>query len=173
MTVADALEQQATSIGGGTMKHLLLAGTAATFLAAAAMGSTMAERVRGAGEPGGKKATTTAASTRGSGQAPGASSTSPSPATPSADEFGVVFVEATNSYAREHHDSARISDAHCVRASAGRYMCAYTVTRRGTRRTCHLMQARWTPEKASTITVTLAGRTKRCGTLRDALDSLE
>jgi hypothetical protein len=35
------------------------------------------------------------------------------------------------------------------------------------------MQARWTPERASTITITLAGRTRRCGSLRQALDSLQ
>jgi hypothetical protein len=35
-----------------------------------------------------------------------------------------------------------------------------------------VMQARWTPQAASTITVTLAGRAGRCGTLREALRSL-
>jgi hypothetical protein len=34
------------------------------------------------------------------------------------------------------------------------------------------MQARWTPERASSFTVTLAGRTERCGSLREALRSL-
>ena len=154
------------------MKYLLLAGTAAACLATVAMGSTLAERVRGAGQPGGNGATPTAVTTPDPVQAPAADGTSQRPATPSAAEFGVVFVETSNSYAREHHDSARISDPHCVQASAGHYMCAYTVTGRGPHPTCHLMQARWTPREASTITVTLAGRTERCGTLREALDSL-
>jgi hypothetical protein len=34
------------------------------------------------------------------------------------------------------------------------------------------MQARWTPQKTSTITITLAGRTERCASLPDALQSL-
>jgi hypothetical protein len=169
----DAREQQATPIRGGTMKHLLLAATAAICLAGVAMGSTLAERVGGAGPPGEEGATPTAASARGHVYAPDAAHTSPRPAPPSAGEFGVAFVETTNSYAREHHDSARISDPHCVQASAGHYMCAYTVTGRGPHPTCHLMQARWTPDETSTITVTLAGGTGRCGTLREALDSLE
>ena len=155
------------------MKYLLLALTAAACLATVAMGSTLAERVRGAGQPGGNGPTPIAATTPGPLQAPDANGTGQRPATPSAAEFGVAFVETTNSYAREHHDSARISDPHCVQASAGHYMCAYTVTGRGRHPTCHLMQARWTPREASTITVTLAGRTERCRTLREALDSLE
>ena len=155
------------------MRYLLLAGTAAACLATVAMGSTLAERVRGAGQPGGNGATPTAASPRGRVHAPDAARTSPRPVTPSAAEFGIAFVETTNSYAQEHHDPARISDPHCVEASAGHYMCAYTVTGRGPHPTCHLMQARWTPGEASTITVTLAGRTKRCRTLRGAVDSLE
>ena len=65
----------------------------------------------------------------------------------------------------------RIGRADCVQAAPGRYMCSYAVTKPGTT-TCHLMQARWTPDRASTITVTLAGRTRRCGSLAEALDSL-
>jgi hypothetical protein len=34
------------------------------------------------------------------------------------------------------------------------------------------MQATWAPEAASSFGVTLSGRTARCRTLRDALDSL-
>jgi len=154
------------------MNHLLLAGTAATCLVAAATGPTLAEWVRGAGQTAATGATPAAASKRGPSHAPSADRMKPRPGTPSAAEFGVLFVETTNSYAREHRDSARISEPHCVQASAGHYMCAYTVTKRGAHGTCHLMQARWTPLRASTITVTLAGRTGRCGTLREALDSL-
>ena len=155
------------------MKHLLLGGIAATCFVAAAMGSTLAEGVRDAGQSGGNGATPTAASKRGPLQAPDGRRMDSRPVTPSAAEFGVLLVETTSSYAREHHDSARISDPHCVQASAGHYMCAYTVTTRGARRTCRLMQGRWTPREASTITVTLAGRTGRCGTLREAIESLE
>ena len=51
------------------------------------------------------------------------------------------------------------------------YMCAYTITKNGIS-TGHLMQGRWTPNKASKITVTLAGRTGRCGTLKEAIQTL-
>ena len=71
-----------------------------------------------------------------------------------------------------HGDPTRIGNTRCVQASPGRYMCSYAVTRPGKPKECHLMQARWTPNQASTVTVTLAGRTKRCGTLRQAIDSL-
>jgi hypothetical protein len=97
---------------------------------------------------------------------------SPSVATPSAAEFGIAFVEATNRYAKDHGDPARISRPDCVRAAPGRYMCSYAVLKPRTPEECHLMQARWTPHAASTITVTLAGRTPRCRSLREALDSL-
>jgi hypothetical protein len=51
-------------------------------------------------------------------------------------------------------------------------MCSYAARKPGAPTQCHIMQARWTPNRASTITVTLAGRADRCGTLREALRSL-
>jgi hypothetical protein len=105
-------------------------------------------------------------------KAAGAAETKAStPATPSAAEFAAEFIGVTNQYAKEHSDTGRAGHAHCVQAAPGRYMCAYRVTRNGTSR-CHLMQARWTPDQASTITVTLAGRTARCTTLKEAIRSL-
>jgi hypothetical protein len=95
----------------------------------------------------------------------------PSAATPSAAQFAAEFIGVTNQYAKEHGDTGRAGHANCVQASPGHYMCAYRVTRNGTS-TCHLMQARWTPDQASTITVTLAGRTARCTTLKEAIRSL-
>jgi hypothetical protein len=77
----------------------------------------------------------------------------------------------TNKHASEHGDGARVGNAHCVQAAPGKYMCSYLVTAKGVR-TCHLMQAQWTPEHSSAITVTLAGRTSRCRTLREAIQSL-
>ncbi len=91
--------------------------------------------------------------------------------TPSATRFAHHFVGVTNKHASEAGDGARVGNAHCVQAAPGRYMCSYVVTAKGLR-TCHLMQARWTPARSSTITVTLAGRTSRCGTLREAIQSL-
>lgn len=92
-------------------------------------------------------------------------------ATPSAAEFAAQFIGVTNQYAKEHGDTAQVGHAHCVQAAAGHYMCSYTVTKNETS-TCHLMQARWTPGRASMITVTLAGRTARCTTLKEAIRSL-
>lgn len=104
--------------------------------------------------------------------APAALAASGVPATPAAADFASVFVSTTNAYARAHHDLRRIDHADCVEAASGRYMCSYRTTRPGRSFECHLMQARWTPQLASTFTVTLAGRVKRCGTLREALHSL-
>jgi hypothetical protein len=93
-------------------------------------------------------------------------------ATPTATEFARVVVDTTTAYAVAHHDPARITGVDCVEASWGRYMCSYAVIRPNRRRECHLMQATWTPSTASTYTVTLAGRVRRCGSLREALRSL-
>lgn len=92
---------------------------------------------------------------------------------PSAAEFVKVLVAATNQYAAEHADPRRIGLADCVQAAPGRYMCSYASYAPILLSSCHLVQARWTPQAASTITITLAGRTKRCGPLREVLDSLE
>jgi hypothetical protein len=92
-------------------------------------------------------------------------------ATPSAVQFAHNFIGVTNQHASEHGDAARVGNAHCVQAAPGRYMCSYLVTAKGAS-TCHLMQAQWTPERSAAITVTLSGRTSRCGTLREAIQSL-
>jgi hypothetical protein len=91
---------------------------------------------------------------------------------PSAAEFADAFVGAADEYSKAQGDPARISRPDCVQAAPGQYMCSYVVVKPGAVSECHLMQARWTPHAASTITVTLAGRTTRCGSLREALDSL-
>jgi hypothetical protein len=94
------------------------------------------------------------------------------PTTPSASQFAHDFIGATNMYSQQSHDDGTlVGDAHCVQAAPGQYMCSYLVTVADTS-SCHLMQARWTPESPSAITVTLAGRTHRCGTLREAIQSL-
>jgi hypothetical protein len=103
----------------------------------------------------------------------GSSDSSSRTAMPSAAEFAHEFVELANGFAQANGDFARVAHADCVQASSGHYMCSYAVTRPGRSGECHLMQARWTPERASTITVTLAGRTHRCETLRAALQSLD
>jgi|1186.fasta_scaffold641795_1 hypothetical protein len=90
---------------------------------------------------------------------------------PSAVEFATIFVATANAYAVAHHDGRSVTEPHCVQAARGRYMCAYTAVTHA-RRQCHLMQARWTPTAASTITVTLSGRTHRCDSIRAAIRSL-
>jgi hypothetical protein len=94
------------------------------------------------------------------------------PADPSAAEFQALFVGAWDHRAEATGDPRRLRDADCVEAAPGRYMCSYAVVQPDDPMSCHLMQARWTPDSASTITITLAGRTARCGTLREALRSL-
>lgn len=94
-------------------------------------------------------------------------------APPGPSEFARDVVGTTTAYAEAHGAAARITDVDCVEASSGHYMCSYAVTRPNRRRECRLMQATWTPNRASTYTVTLAGRVHRCGTLREALRSLE
>jgi hypothetical protein len=91
---------------------------------------------------------------------------------PSARKFARILAGSSNQYGKEHAAPERIRRVHCVPGSPGDYMCSYVVVRSGAQSECHLIQARWTPDAASTYTVTLSGRTARCRTLRDALDSL-
>ena len=95
------------------------------------------------------------------------------PAPPSAAEFTADFIALVNRYAKAHGDPVRVAHADCVQPSAGHYMCSYATTRPGNARSCHVMQALWSPRKTSTFTVTLAGRSERCGSLREALRSLK
>src|SRR6187551_2782229 len=120
--------------------------------------------------PGASKAVTSVASHR-VGKVPGAKPGAEAP--PTATEFAGLFVGATDRYAKAHGDDARIVRPHCVAAAPGRYMCAYSVEKPGVQKECHLMQARWTPERASAFTVTLSGRTRKCGSLREAIRSLQ
>jgi hypothetical protein len=93
-------------------------------------------------------------------------------AAPSAAEFATGFVRLANHYAAVHADPVRLSGADCVEASTGHYMCSYAAGTPGGAKECHVIQARWTPRKASSFTITLSGRTTRCGSLREALSSL-
>jgi hypothetical protein len=85
----------------------------------------------------------------------------------SADAFARALAGAAN----EFGGSARIVNVHCVQGDPGNYMCSYGVLRRGKRLECHLMQGSWSQDTLQ-IEVTLAGRTRRCATLRDAVRSL-
>jgi hypothetical protein len=91
---------------------------------------------------------------------------------PSASGFAALLVSSTTAYAKAHGEPRRIERPHCVAPVRGHYMCSYEVRAPGDAAGCHLMQARWTPERASLFTVTLAGRTGSCRSLEDALHSL-
>lgn len=93
-------------------------------------------------------------------------------APPGPAEFASDVAGTTKAYAGAHGDVARITNVDCVEASSGRYMCSYAVARPHRVGECHLMQATWTPSRASTYTVTLAGRVHKCGSLHEALGSL-
>lgn len=82
--------------------------------------------------------------------------------TPTAQQFAHAFVGV---------GGQRIGNVHCVKAAPAHYMCAYAVLKPSGQE-CHLMQALWTPDAASTITVTLAGQAGRCDSVRDAVQSL-
>jgi hypothetical protein len=90
--------------------------------------------------------------------------------TPAPAAFGRTFVEAMNAYAASQGDARRLSNAHCVEAARGDYMCSYALVRSNGKRECHLMQAHWLPPNP--IKVTRAGRVRRCEGLRGALRSL-
>ena len=91
---------------------------------------------------------------------------------PSASGFGALLVSSSTAYAMAHGDPRRIGRPDCVSPVPGHYMCSYELGVPGEAAGCHLMQARWTPERASLFTVTLAGRTRSCRSLKDALHSL-
>ncbi len=114
------------------------------------------------------------ASARNARSAPGARVATGHRAPPAtAREFGSIFVALSNAYAAQHGKTARFTGADCVQASTGHFMCSYAIVQPGRGKKCHLMQAEWTPNGASSFEVTLAGRVPACRTLREALRSLK
>jgi hypothetical protein len=93
-------------------------------------------------------------------------------APPSASNFAAMLVLTTTTDAKAHGESWKIERTDCVEPIRGRYMCSYALRVPGSPEACHLIQARWTPTRASVFTVTLAGNTPRCQSLSDALHSL-
>jgi hypothetical protein len=92
---------------------------------------------------------------------------------PNASGFAAVLVTSTTQYAKENGASLKVERADCVEPAPGRYMCSYALRGLPSIDGCHLMQARWTPSGSSLFTVTLAGRTRSCASLSDALHSLD
>jgi two-component system, response regulator PdtaR len=91
---------------------------------------------------------------------------------PSASGFAAVLATTPEAFASPDARSARIVRPDCVEPTPGRYMCSYLLRIAGAPDDCHLMQASWTPSRASLFTVTLAGRTPSCRSLPNALRSL-
>jgi hypothetical protein len=91
---------------------------------------------------------------------------------PTAAQFAHDLAGGANKYGVEHSADARLTHTHCVQAARGNYMCSFAVVHGDGSSECHLIQARWTPDAASTFTVTLSGRVSRCGSLREAVHSL-
>jgi hypothetical protein len=91
---------------------------------------------------------------------------------PNASGFAAVLTTSTTDYAKASGASLEIERADCVEPVPGRYMCSYALRGPSGTGSCHLMQARWTPAGTSLFTVTLAGRTRSCANLSDALHSL-
>jgi hypothetical protein len=106
--------------------------------------------------------------------APGAKSpTAGEIAPPDASGFAAVLVTSTTDYVKASGASLRMQRTDCVEPRPGRYMCSYSLRAPGGTDNCHLVQARWTPAGTSLFTVTLAGRTRSCADLSDALGSLD
>ena len=93
-------------------------------------------------------------------------------APPNANGFAAVLVTSTSEYVKAHGASLKVERADCVEPKPGRYMCSYALRAPSGPDSCHLVQARWMPAGSSLFTVTLAGRTRSCANLSDALHSL-
>jgi hypothetical protein len=94
-------------------------------------------------------------------------------APPNAAGFAAVLATSTTDWVKTNGASLRIERTDCVEPRSGRYMCSYALRAPGGLENCHLVQARWTPASTSLYTVTLAGRTRSCANLSDALHSLD
>jgi len=93
-------------------------------------------------------------------------------APPDAAGFAAALATSTTDLMKANGASLRVERTDCVEPRPGRYMCSYALRAPGGLVNCHLMQARWTPTATSLFTVTLAGRTRSCANLSDALHSL-
>jgi hypothetical protein len=94
-------------------------------------------------------------------------------AAPGAHEFARQLAGMTNQFAALQRDDARVGKVDCVQASKGHYMCSFAVLRPSRPEECHVIQAIWTPADVDSFKVTLSGRAGRCGSLREALQSLQ
>lgn len=91
---------------------------------------------------------------------------------PDAREFARELTGMANQLAAQSGNKARLDKVDCVSPRRGKYMCSFALLRPAQQAECHLIQATWTPAAVDSFKVTLAGLTTRCGSLREAIDSL-
>jgi hypothetical protein len=94
-------------------------------------------------------------------------------AAPVAAAFSRILRVSANERSDQVGNPRRIGDVHCVEPRHGSFMCSYVIGNPDGSSECHLLQARWTAHSESSFAITLAGRTRRCATLRDAIRSLQ
>lgn len=92
---------------------------------------------------------------------------------PDAHEFARELTGMANQFAAKQGTTARLDRVDCVEAEHGKYMCSFALLRPAQRAECHLIQATWTPMGVDSFKVTLSGLTTRCGSLREAIHSLQ
>jgi hypothetical protein len=92
---------------------------------------------------------------------------------PGPTEFAHLFAGMTNQIAAQEGDGSRVGQVDCVQGSRGHYMCSYGIFRQSRPVECHMMQVRWTPTDIDSFRIEMSGRVGRCGSLREALRSLQ
>jgi hypothetical protein len=92
---------------------------------------------------------------------------------PGPAEFARQLAGMANQLAMEQGEDERLDRVDCVQASTGHYMCSYAVLRPSRPIECHVIQAIWTPTQVDSFKVTLSGLAGKCGSLREALHSLQ
>ena len=93
---------------------------------------------------------------------------------PGPAEFARQITGLANQFAAQAGDHARMAKVDCVQgAHPGHYMCSFALLRSSRPEECHLIQAIWTPTQVDSFRITLSSRTGRCGSLREAVQSLQ
>ena len=95
-------------------------------------------------------------------------------AAPGPAEFARQLAGLANQFSVQTGDDARLTQVECVQgAHRGHYMCSFALVRTSRPMECHLIQAIWTPAGVDSFRITLSGRVGRCGSLREAIQSLQ
>ena len=93
---------------------------------------------------------------------------------PGPAEFARQLAGLANQFATETGAVARMEKVDCVQGEhRGHYMCSFAILRPPAPAECHLIQAIWTPMQVDSFKVTLSGRAGRCGSVREAIQSLQ